>query len=66
MLLLYEEQLTESSAAANLGRAEPRKGHGKGCNVGGDIADDHHIGWVRGDKFGSHDVLFSLGCVRGG
>lgn len=44
-------QHTESSAAADLGRAESCKGHGEGGDVGRDIADDHDIGWALGDEF---------------
>lgn len=45
---------TYGASAADFEAAEAREGGGADGDVGGEFADDHHAGGVRGDEFGCH------------
>ena len=50
--------LDNGAAAADFEVAEAKEGDAEGSDIGGDIADYHDLGWVRGyelrGRFGGH------------
>ena len=45
---------TYGASSADLDLAESQEGRGTGYDVGCDMADDHHLGWLVGDEFLGH------------
>lgn len=48
------EGRTNCATSADAKESKASEGNREGCDVGGDIADDHHGGGVGGDEFGGH------------
>jgi hypothetical protein len=51
--------LTEGAAPADWEAAEAEEGHGKGHDVGGEVADDHDLVGVWWDEFRRHVLSLS-------
>lgn len=54
--------LTDRAAPADGEAAEAEEGNRKGHDVGGDVADDHHLVRVGWDEFGRHGLRGSGNC----